>query len=131
MLFDTRGWPPEIDVMENPVNDDRDAAQRWFHNFHYGTNWRNHKSFGGSKVDEKSLAVDFHVYGMAWSSTYIEFYFDGERIARYDRKEPDTADNMYLILNLAVGGWGGVPADPFPQTRMEADWIRVYKWDEK
>ena len=128
LLSETRDWPPEIDIMENPVKDGRDAARRWFYNFHYGADWRSKKSFGGSKVHDESLADEFHVYGMAWSGNYIEFYFDGKRVARYDRKEPDSADNMYLIFNLAVGGWGGSPADPFPETAMEVDWVRVHKW---
>ena len=131
LLSETRSWPPEIDVMENPVKDDGDAARRWYYNFHYGADWKSHKSFGGSKVHSKGLNDGFHVYGMAWSSNYMEFYFDGKKVARYDRKEPDTADNMYLIFNLAVGGWGGKPAEPFPETAMEVDWVRVYKWEGK
>jgi len=44
---------------------------------------------------------------MAWSGNYIEFDFDGERVARCDRKEPGSKENMYFIFNLTGGGWGG------------------------
>ena len=131
MLSESGRWPPEIDIMEHPVKDDRDAARRWFYNFHHGKDWKHHKSFGGNKLHAKNLADDFHVFGMAWSGHYIEFYFDEQRIARYDRPEPDKANNMYLIMNLGVGGWGGAPAEPFPESRMEVDWVRVYKWAGK
>ena len=131
LLSEKGGWPPEIDIMENPVKDGGDAGRRWYYNFHYGADWKAHKSFGGSKVYPKSLHDEFHTYGMAWSGNYMEFYFDGKKVARYDRKEPKAAKNMYLIFNLAVGGWGGKPAEPFPKTSMEVDWVRVYKWKGK
>jgi beta-glucanase (GH16 family) len=131
LLSEKGKWPPEIDIMENPVKDGGDAGRRWYYNFHYGADWKAHQSFGGSKVNPKGLDDDFHTYGMAWSGNYIEFYFDGKKVARYNRGEPNTAKNMYLILNLAVGGWGGKPAEPFPKTSMEVDWVRVYKWEGK
>ena len=130
MLSDTRGLLPEINIMENPITSP-DTAHTWHHNFHYGKNWENEKSFGGKRSHRQNLASGFHVYGMAWSSNYIEFYFDGKRVERYNRKEPDSANHMYIILNLAVGGLGGEPANPFPVTSMEVDWVRVFRWGGK
>lgn len=128
MLSDNGGWPPEIDIMESPVKSGKQSDARWYFNFHYGNDWKDRKSFGGKQVNHAPLDEDFHDYGMAWSTNYIEFYFDGELVRRFNRREPDTANRMYLILNLAIGGWAGDPADPFNEAVMEVDWVKVYKW---
>jgi len=42
---------------------------------------------------------------------------------------PNTVNSpLYIVLNLAVGGWAGPPDAPtqFPAV-MKVDWVRVYK----
>jgi len=36
-------------------------------------------------------------------------------------------DPEYLVLNVALGGWGGPVDDPSLPARMEIDYVRVYR----
>lgn len=80
----------------------------------------------------------FHTYGLLWSDEKIEYYLDSPEnvyltFAPADKSHvrvwPFDSD-LYLILNLAVGGdWGGmrgVDDSIFPQ-EMEVDYVRIFK----
>jgi beta-glucanase (GH16 family) len=67
----------------------------------------------------------FHTYGMMWTPTTVTFYYDDQAV--FSAPTPSTwTDPMYLIANLAIGGFGGNP-DPakFP-AQMQIDYIHVY-----
>ncbi len=116
------GWPPEIDIFE--VQDDRN---RYYYNYHYGPDWQHHYSFGGEYWGP-DLSEGWHVYGLEWKPGELAFYFDDVEIRRFqDASAISQAGNMYLIINLAVGGWAPAPnPDDYP-ANLECDWIRVYE----
>lgn len=116
-------WPPEIDILEVP-------KERTVHHYyyHHGSDWQHEASFGGTHTGpDKSLA--FHEYGVEWTANSMRFLFDGQSIAyNGNRTETTQGKDMYLILNLAVGGWAGDPpaGAAFP-ARFECDWVKVWK----
>lgn len=123
-LNGTGEWPPEIDILECP----HDRTNHHFY-YHYGPDWQNEASFGGQHNGvDKSL--DFHTYGVEWGPDYMHFYFDGQRVSTNSGRDCTQGNNMYLIINLAVGGWSGdpSPSDVFPTT-YECDWVRVWQRD--
>ncbi|MBC8097797.1 MAG: RICIN domain-containing protein [Akkermansiaceae bacterium] len=116
------GWPPEIDFMEV-----QGARNRYFYNYHYGPDWTQHQSFGG-QLNSVDLSAGFHTYGCEWTANEMIFYFNDVQVGRYWQPGPIAqAANMYLILNLAVGGWAPDPvATQYPAT-MQVDWVRVHQ----
>ena len=104
-----RTWPPEIDIMEwqgvAPRND--------LVHVHYG-NWRHPKSWGTAVDTGVDLWNGFHVYAVDWEPSYVTWYFDGKPVLKYT----DTANlphlPMYVILNLAIGGWVTGQLNPSP-----------------
>ncbi|MBK8807024.1 MAG: family 16 glycosylhydrolase [Bacteroidales bacterium] len=118
-------WPPEIDILEVPA-----ARTNHHYYYHYGPDWQNEASFGGQHngVDK---SAGFHTYGVDWGPNYMDFYFDGNRVASYTGKsEAAQGKNMFLIINLAVGGWAGNPpaGATFPTT-YECDYVKVWQKD--
>ncbi len=73
----------------------------------------------------KLESAGMHTYGMLWTPETVTFYYDG--VAVLQGQTPDNWDYpMALIVNLAVGGWGGTPdASQFP-TQMKVDYVRAY-----
>jgi len=122
------GWPPEIDVLEIPVKSD-DAHKVHHYYYHYGENWKAEKSFGSNKNEGIDLSAGFHTYACDWGPNGMKFYFDGKEVGSWgNRNECKQGFNMYLLLNLAVGGWGGQVTSPtsFPDDYM-IDYVRVYQ----
>jgi hypothetical protein len=67
----------------------------------------------------------FHTYGMLWTPTTTTFYYDGTAVLQGPTPSTWTSP-MAMILNLAVGGWGGTPdASKFPAT-LQVDYIHAY-----
>jgi beta-glucanase (GH16 family) len=67
----------------------------------------------------------FHTYGMMWTPTTVTFYYDDVQVFRTPTPANWTQP-MALILNLAVGGWGGTPeAGAFP-AQLKVDYVRTY-----
>jgi beta-glucanase (GH16 family) len=66
-----------------------------------------------------------HTYGMLWTPTTTTFYVDSVGVMQMPT--PASWDQpMYMILNLAVGGWGGVIDDSAYPAKMNVDYVRVY-----
>ena len=112
-------WPPELDVMETLTSDARAA-------------WTTeHSGLGGVHVSSGQAAFvpdtasGFHTYGVLWTATDLNWYIDGVEV--YHTATPaDMNKPMYMVANLALGGWGGaidpagLPAD------MKIDYIHAY-----
>ncbi len=65
---------------------------------------------------------------MDWQPSAIVWYVDGVEHYRYTNASHIPAENMYLLLNLAVGGdWPGTPnsSTVFPAV-FEVDYARVW-----
>lgn len=108
----------EIDVMEMIGGEP---------NTIYGTN---HYESGGSKKTSGYITNDtpdeFHTYAVEWEKDCIRWYMDGKLY--HTSKKGVPQDDMYIVLNLAVGGnWPGEPdeAVSFPCS-MAVDYLRIY-----
>ncbi|MCR5879331.1 Calx-beta domain-containing protein [Phenylobacterium sp. J367] len=76
----------------------------------------------GYKVDPTGM----HTYGMLWTPTQVTFYFDG--VAVMQTTTPANWDQpMAMIVNLAVGGWGGEPNSLQFPAEMKIDYVRAYE----
>lgn len=67
----------------------------------------------------------FHTYGVLWDAQHITYYVDGAQV--YQANTPANMHRpMYVLVNQAVGAFGGT-ADPtqFP-SMMKIDYIRAY-----
>jgi beta-glucanase (GH16 family) len=119
-----RTWPPEIDFMEwQGVTPKVDIVT-----IHWGT--AKHPQSDGTGVHTGvNLANGFHVYGCDWEPDAVTWYFDGKPIKTYADPSHIPNQPMYLILNLAIGGWERGQLHPraknFPAT-MLVDYVRVW-----
>lgn len=91
-----------------------------------------------------NFSEEFHTYGFLWAPTEMVWYIDDIEVMRVDSSNPlPIADeNMYLVLNLALGKydypWISWPGQPDAWTRsqfnvggynkvsMAIDYVRVY-----
>ncbi len=109
--------------------------------------WRDGKTFGDSPL---WIPYDgFHTYTLDWYEDKVVFFYDGIRYGAVNLSRadwPDGAGNPFrkphfLLLNLALGGWGNkvvdedwtdpksgkvIPAAKFPM-EMKIDWVRYYE----
>lgn len=126
----TKGWPPEIDVMET-LGAVPGTIQ---HHFHYLNGSNVHVDSPGAYTPSPAVdfTADWHVYGCYWTPTAIRWYVDGveSRTAFTDAARIPSVP-LYLLVNLAVGGnWGGDPdaSTQFPAT-VDVDYLKV--WNPK
>ena len=62
---------------------------------------------------------------MLWTPQTVTFYYDGIQVLTGATPSTWTSP-MAMIVNLAVGGWGGTPdASKFP-AQMQIDYVRAY-----
>src|SRR5262249_2867895 len=67
----------------------------------------------------------FHTYGMLWTPTLTTFYVDG--LATLQLPTPQSWNSpMYMIMNLALGGWGGYVDENGLPAQMNVDYGRAY-----
>ena len=148
-LYGSDGRSGEIDIAE--VNTSKpDFAHGTVHWRYPDCGWGCSRYGGKIHVDDPDPSEDFHTYRVEWEPGRITWYLDGLGYYELGDKgqykwssaaqqpdpasatypEPFTADNqMYLILNLAVGGdWPGTPPPetPFPANLL-IDYVRVYE----
>ena len=128
-----KGWPlcGEIDIMEH-VGKDEDTVVVSLHSKLYNHILGTQKSYSGPLP---GVCDNFNTYICQWDEAAIEFYFNSNRVARYEKNSGDTSEAgwpfdqpFHLLLNIAVGGnWGGPVIDdeamPFV---MEIEYVRVY-----
>jgi beta-glucanase (GH16 family)/exo-beta-1,3-glucanase (GH17 family) len=127
-------WPNsgEIDVMEH-VGYDMTRVHGTVHNRDFYTKHRNQRK---GSIEVAAIDKTFHVYSLEWTPDAIYMFVDGSLYFSYFNEgagwEAWPYDHPYhLIMNLAVGGWWGRAGGPiddsiFP-TRMEVDYVRVFK----
>jgi beta-glucanase (GH16 family) len=128
-------WPEagEIDMLEYPQPDT--ARQMRAHQaMHANTTSSTTADCGWHSHDETASTPwhsDWHVYGMDWKRDRVEFLIDGRVVwSQTPLTMPGTCVWQFnrphgLILNVAVGGWGGTPdTSQFP-SEMLVDWVQV------
>lgn len=83
--------------------------------------------------DGPDFSQDFHTWGLDWTPDHLVWYVDGVEEFRVDKKDETLydlslpSDQMYVIANLAVGGWAKKPAAGAFPAQMQIDYIRVYQ----
>ncbi|GFO55005.1 hypothetical protein GMSM_20120 [Geomonas sp. Red276] len=117
-------WPPEIDIMEVLSS----SPSILYMSLHYGTS-SSPESITETFTGPDLTRTGFHVYAVDWEPGSIVWYLDGEPVYGITGNPNVPAIPMYLIANLAIGGyWGGQPDGNtvFPNY-MYLDYIRVWQ----
>jgi beta-glucanase (GH16 family) len=120
----TLNWPPEIDVFEILGN----APNVLNMHYHY-PNGTDDGGDDGVKWTGPDFSAGWHTYAVDWEPNAITWYVDGVQRRTYTDASKITANPMYLIANLAVGGdWPGSPdaSTQFP-AQFQIDYIRVWQ----
>jgi beta-glucanase (GH16 family) len=110
----------EIDLLEVLGDDPRTI----YAVSHFISGGRKEKVYGQTEITRPD---EFHVFCVIWDEDSIRWYADERLYFTTVQEVPD--EDMYLIMNLAVGGdWPGNPdaATPFPSS-LVVDYIRVYQ----
>ncbi len=124
LLPDPPAWPPEIDVLEI-LGGEPDRVYMSHH-------WIDPaNSEGKSKAETgefkgPDFSMGFHEFTVVWEEEEIRWYVDGILRHRSGEQVPQTP--MFMLVNLAVGGWAGYPdeATSFPAD-FEVDYVKVWK----
>ena len=115
-------WPPELDVMELFGSEPHQVLMAQHYRDAAGRERKRVRTWRGP-----DFTAGFHTFGMSWSPTAVVWYVDGVERFRSTRDIP--TQEMYVLVNLAVGGEAPGPPDattPFP-ARMEVDYVRVWE----
>jgi beta-glucanase (GH16 family) len=70
----------------------------------------------------KGAYTGWHTYGADWEPGVVNYYYDGVLVG--STKSGVTSSPMYLILDYAVGRWGGPVKAP---ATMKVDYVRVWR----
>ncbi|MDK1374682.1 MULTISPECIES: family 16 glycosylhydrolase [unclassified Sinorhizobium] len=115
-------WPPELDVVEMRGQDPNTMIAT----VHSNETGSRTSIASAVKVADTS---GFHKYGVLWTEDEIVWYFDDVAVAHADTPS-DMHEPMYMLVNLAVGGIAGTPADGLVDgAEMKIDYIKAYSLD--
>jgi beta-glucanase (GH16 family) len=118
--------PPEIDVFEL-VGSEPTTLYATVHTHRNGLTGPD-KGIG-FKIPVSDMTKAFHTYSVFWNEKHVAFYFDDQKVAHVPTPI-DMHNPMYMIVNLAIGGWSGAASQPDSSTKfpakMEIDYIRAY-----
>jgi hypothetical protein len=121
-------WPPELDVFEHPRNGVIGSGQTTVAQ-HWGTA-NDHRQIGaaldlprllGRPID---LTDGFHTYGLDWRRDFTTWYVDGTAVWTTPTRFHTPA---FPLLDVAVGGWAGVPDFSTGTTEMRVRALRIYE----
>lgn len=139
-------WPPEIDILEGPLNEVEDRADM----LHQTTQIRGRQTASGAQEITfsapefnrqwgnyhagRSLRDVWIEVGAEWTATGVCYFVDGYRTMcenyRWVDNNGAAVGPAHVLLNLAIGGqWAGrhgIADDKFP-TQMRVDYVRVYR----
>ncbi|WP_455169072.1 glycoside hydrolase family 16 protein [Aegicerativicinus sediminis] len=127
--IDEVGWPKcgEIDIMEH-VGNNLNTVQSAIHT---PSSFGNTSNLGGQNID--NVSGEFHIYTLEWTNEELIFAVDNNVHYTYkpleinDKTWPFNED-MFIILNIAMGGNLGGKIDPeFKEAKMLIDYVRVYQ----
>lgn len=130
--IDQNNWPlcGEIDIMELKGSKPRELIST----MHFANNSNGQREFRGfTKVLDKDLSDDFHIFSVVRSKTLLRFFLDGQEYYAFtgsDITKYPFNNKFFAILNVAVGGqFDGNPdaTTTFPQ-QMEVDYVRQYQY---
>ncbi len=114
---------PEIDIVEY-IGDQADTV---YHTYHWVEDYSNRRS-PYMVASGPDYSQDFHTYAVKWEPGKVTWYVDGQERNSFSNGNVSW-ENMYILVNLAVGGWwAGSPNGntQFP-ARYQIDYIRAYQ----
>jgi hypothetical protein len=117
-LFTTNPAVHEIDITESHFPR---RSNYTIHN--YGTNPRT--AVGRFWISPFDMSDDFQVFGAEWDAAGVTFYVNGARVGRTLCAFCTVPADVRL--STAVIPWAGTITDALDGTRMEVDWVRVYR----
>lgn len=123
-------WPDngELDILEH-VGRDPDKILSCFYTKNF--NWMN--DTGKTKVEELATATTrFHVYAFEWDENEAAYFIDGRKWHSFPNPGTGYEDwpfdqAYYLILNQAMGGFGGDVDPELQSAKYLIDYVRVYQ----
>lgn len=131
------GWPRcgEIDIME--------WTGREPNKIHGTLHWSdpakeeiNKKSFQ-RVLELPGRPEGMNTYAMEWTPDRIDLFFNDEKyfsapMQSFKKDMPDSPfeNPMVLLINLALGGWGGAPDESSLPMTYKIDWVRVYQLEQ-
>ncbi len=118
------GLRPQVFIMEARG----DRPDTVFHSYKYQDSNDDLQTTGVLESTGTDFSADFHSYAVQWSPGELVFYIDGTEFQRVTTENVASQD-MYMIVNLAVGGFfAGSPDEttPFP-AQMVIDHVRVFQ----
>ncbi|RVD50169.1 MAG: glycosyl hydrolase family protein [Mesorhizobium sp.] len=122
LLPEDGSWPPELDVVETRGQDPNSLIMT-AHSNETGTH---------TKVSSTVNTMDtagFHTYGLLWTPDKLVWTYDGVQVAEAATPS-DMNKPMYMLADLAVGGFAGAPPDHLATpAEMKIDYIRAYTLD--
>lgn len=123
MLPEPPSWPPEIDILEVLCQE----PNRVYLTHHWPR--RGVPDESDSVTEEfqgPDFSEDFHVFALEWDPGELRWFVDGVERHRATRHVPEVP--MFLLVNLAVGGWAEAPDEDtvFP-AEFEIDYVRAWK----
>jgi beta-glucanase (GH16 family) len=114
-----KSWPPELDVVEM-VGQDPNKLLLTAHSNATGSH---------TIVSSTAYAADtegFHKYGVLWTPSELVWYFDDVEVA-HAATPADMHKPMYMLVDQAVGGIAGAPADGLATpSEMQIDYVHAY-----
>uniref|UniRef100_UPI002FDFA23A family 16 glycosylhydrolase n=1 Tax=Phenylobacterium sp. TaxID=1871053 RepID=UPI002FDFA23A len=112
-------WPPELDVME-VLGHDPNATWTTAHSNATG----GHTSKGVASYTPGG-SEGFHTFGVLWTKAELVWYVDGVQV--FSQATPaDMHKPMFMLANLALGGWAGAVDRGALPAEMRIDYIRAY-----
>ena len=128
------GWPysGEMDIVE--IHSDRPTLTTSATHFSVtdtpNTCCDNHRFVFDEVQVGVDVSSDFHTYAIAWLPNSISYYFDGRLVGNTTPSRVSGKwafnDKFFLILNNAVGSFGGSWAS-LQSSTMKIDWVRSYQ----
>ena len=124
MLPDPPSWPPEIDILEI-LCQEPDKVYMTNHWPHPERPKDDSKSNTG-EFKGPDFSAGFHTFTIEWEKGEIRWYVDGVLRHKSNQEVPDVP--MFLMVNLALGGWAGAPDEstPFPAD-FEVDYVKAWR----
>lgn len=118
------GLQPQIYIMEHSGSNPDVVA----HNYNFTDSQGDVRSPGQQSVEVPGFTSGFNTVGMRWSEGELIFFVNGQPTYRVIG-DSVPSENMYLILNLAMGGiWVGDTNESTPDpAEFKIDYVRVYQ----
>lgn len=125
----TNAWPNcgELDIMET-----KGAEPYTVHGTAHGPGYSGSDGIVNTWSLNSKLGSGYHVYALEWTPNRINWFIDNKL---YHTVTPSIVGNhtyvfnksMFLILNVAAGGWFAGDIDPdLNSAKMSIDYIRFY-----